>query len=239
MEELKKNDFLATLVKNPDITIADLKANDITPSNTSLLSKEEYKNMPAVIEAFKDDEGKFDEKKFNTVYDNARIFYSNYANDELFENVMQNLTYGQDEWFAPQDANYRMDNPVIVLNKRPSNITSGISYLTETIQQDSNLSIREQAQKEKVVDFETGETLDYSPNDKAGLFKRFSLPSLVIAQWDEDGTHIEDGMEVSHKAGDLKLNENGKPYYETLGDREIYDKDLLRASDVLTVDGSK
>lgn len=238
MNELKSNDFLATLVKNPDLSIADLKTAGITSDNSSLLSKEDYKNMPAVVEAFKDDEGKFDEKKFNASYDIARIQYANLADEALTQNIMQNLSYGEDAWFAPVDADYRNDNPIIVINKTPSNYEQGISYLTEVSQRENDLSVRELAQREKVVDFETGEELDYSPNEKAGLFKRFELPTLVLAQWDEDGTHFEDGLEVTHKAGDLKFK-NGRPYYETLGNRDIYNKDVLRASDVLTVDGSK
>ena len=234
----KKNDFLATLVKNPDLTLTDLKTAGITPDNTALLSKEEYKSIAGVQEAFKGDDGKFDEKRFNTFYDNARILYSNYANDEFLENLPSKLTYSEDEWYAPKDAIYRQSSPVIVKNQRPIDYDQGIKYLTEITTGTNDLSIREQAQNEKVFDFETGQFLDYTPNDKAGVISRFSMPTLVLAQYDTDGTHIEDGVEVSHKAGDLKLNDNGKPYYETLGNREIYNKDVLRMSDILTVDGS-
>ena len=234
----KKNDFLATLVKNPDLTLTDLKTAGITPDNTALLSKEEYKGIAGVQEAFKGDDGKFDEKKFNTFYDNARILYSNYANDEFLENLPSKLTYSEDEWYAPKDAIYRQSSPVIIKNQRPIDYNQGIKYLTEVTTGTNDLSIREQAQNEKVFDFETGRFLDYTPNDKAGVISRFSMPTLVLAQYDTDGTHVEDGVEVSHKAGDLKLNDNGRPYYETLGSREIYNKDVLRMSDVLTVDGS-
>ena len=234
----KKNDFLATLVKNPDLTLTDLKTAGITPDNTALLSKEEYKSITGVQEAFKGDDGKFDEKKFNTFYDNARILYSNYANDEFLENLPSKLTYSEDEWYAPKNAIYRQSSPVIINNQRPIDYDQGIKYLTEITTGTNDLSIREQAQNEKVFDFETGQFLDYTPNDKAGVISRFSMPVMVLAQYDTDGTHIENGIEVSHKAGDLKLNDNGKPYYETLGNREIYNKDVLRMSDVLTVDGS-
>ena len=236
---MKQHDFLATLVKNPDLTIDDLRDNDITPDNTSLLTKDEYKNNPNVVEAFKDDTGKFDENKFNNYYDNARILYANYANEQFVGNVVENFTFGPDAWFAPEDAIYRNDNPIIFLNKIPKANSQGISFITEEYDAGNDLSIRELGQKEKVYDYDTGEWLDWSPNDKAGLFKPIGLPTLVLAQWDEDGTHIEDGIEVQHKAGDIKLNYNGRPYYETLGDREIYNKDILRNSDILTVDGSK
>ena len=236
---MKQHDFLATLVKNPDLTVDDLRESGITPENSSFLSKNEYKNNPNVIEAFKDESGKFDENKFNTYYDNARILYANYASDELVKNIDKNFTYGPDAWFAPADAVYRNDNPIIFLNKIPRNNSQGISYITEEFDDTKNLSIRELGQREKVYDYDTGEFLDWSPNDKAGLFKPMGLPTLVLAQWDEDGTHKENGIDVVHRAGDIKLNYNGRPYYETLGGREIYNKDVLRNSDILTVDGSK
>ena len=96
MNELKKNDFFATLVKNQDLSITDLRDNGITPENSALLSKSDYKSMPQVQEAFKDDNGKFDEKKFNAAYDNAHILYAHFASDEFLGNVMENFTYSSD-----------------------------------------------------------------------------------------------------------------------------------------------
>ena len=63
-------------------------------------------------------------------------------------------------------------------------------------------------------------------------------PTVALATWDEDGMHEENGMQVMHKKGDYKINEFGDYYYETLGDREAYDKEILRVTDVLTTDGS-
>ena len=61
----------------------------------------------------------------------------------------------------------------------------------------------------------------------------------MLAQWDEDDIHYENGIAVEHKKGDLKFNESGKPYYETLGKRDIYGKDVLHYVDTLTVDGTR
>jgi len=44
---------------------------------------------------------------------------------------------------------------------------------------------------------------------------------------------------VKHKKGDRKLNANGTYYYEDLGNRSVYGKEVLSAFDTLTVDGSK
>lgn len=69
--------------------------------------------------------------------------------------------------------------------------------------------------------------------------KAVTRPALVLAQWDEEGFHEVNGRQVAHKAGDLKYNEHGDPYYETLGKRSLAGKDLLHVSDTLSVDGSK
>lgn len=238
MEETKQYDFLATLAKNPNLSLADIVSAGINCDNSSLLSAEEYKAIPAVKEFFKDDKGAFDEKKFGDFYKMAQIQYADLANEEYLTKLTTELTYGEDEWWAPSEAVYRDTAPRIVVDIKPTDIDFSIGGLNETAFTTADLSIRESAQKEKVVDSETNETLDYTPNDKAGLFSRFTLPTLVLAQYDEDGVHIEDGVEVLHKAGDYKLNENGKFYYETLGNRPIYNKELLKMSDVLTVDGS-
>ena len=61
-----------------------------------------------------------------------------------------------------------------------------------------------------------------------------------MAAWDEDGTHVDPitGKEVAHKAGDLKLNENGTYYYESLDGRSVYGKRILNKFNTLTTDGS-
>ena len=41
-----------------------------------------------------------------------------------------------------------------------------------------------------------------------------------------------------YQKGDLKLNENKLPYYETLNGRSIVGKTLLHKSDIITTDGS-
>jgi hypothetical protein len=63
-------------------------------------------------------------------------------------------------------------------------------------------------------------------------------PTVALATWDEDGMHEENGMQIMHKKGDYKTNENGDYFYEVLGSRESYNKEILRATDVLTTDGS-
>lgn len=239
MNETKKNDFLAIITKNPELSLVDFKDAGITAENSSLLTKEEYMAMPKVVDAFKTPTGEFDQKKFDSVYKDAQIQYATMAEDSLFDNITRNLSFGPDAWYAPADVVKRDTSPIMIVDQKPFDYSQGISYITELSGKKNKLSVREIAQTQKVVDYETGEELDYTPNDKAGLFNWFSLPSMALAQWDEDGTHEENGITIPHKAGDLKFNAEGKPYYETLSGREMYGKDLLRRSDILTVDGSK
>lgn len=99
------------------------------------------------------------------------------------------------------------------------------------------MSMREVGQMNKIFNPETGEFEDKTPNDLS--FWDVMGSNLVLASWDEDGTHEEDGRIIQHKKGDLKFNEEGDTYYEYLNGRNIAGKELLHVTDVLTEDGSK
>jgi hypothetical protein len=96
----------------------------------------------------------------------------------------------------------------------------------------------ERGQTRPVYDPVRGAYLNYTPNS-AGFFGTLFGPTMAMAAYDSDGVHkLEDGREVPHKKGDLKYDETGSEYYEVLGDRSPYGKQLLHVTDVLTVDGS-
>ena len=66
----KENDWFAANLGNPDFSPEDFKSiGGLSIDNTQFLSKEEYKNKPKVKEIFTDENGKFDENKFNNFYD--------------------------------------------------------------------------------------------------------------------------------------------------------------------------
>ena len=105
-------------------------------------------------------------------------------------------------------------------------------------------SIDEIAQANKVLLNPTtaGENLENAqwgdtPNDS---FWGYFTDTLVMAQYDQDGTHIDPftGEQVEHKAGDLKLDNTGNFYYEKLEGRDIYGRRVLNKMNVLTTDGS-
>ena len=87
MADVKKNDWFATLLYNPDLSMAEINKLGVTADNSGLQKKEDYKNIPDVIAAFSDADGKFNEKQFNDFYDGALELYNKYANEEYEKQI--------------------------------------------------------------------------------------------------------------------------------------------------------
>lgn len=234
--ENKKNDWFAALLYQPNYSLEQFNDIGITPENTGFRSRDEYKNIKAVQEAFTKDD-KFDEKAFNTFYDSALLLYNDYANKLAENKIASSYVYDPWEWRKGPDANIADTHPVLGINPNPMRESAGIKGLG--LQTETQYSIREIAQDQKYFDSETGEFAEQTPNDFAGVFKSFTAPTLVLATYDEDTEEIVNGKKIIHPKGSYKVNSYGAPYYETLGNREIYDKDVLHASDIFSIDGSK
>lgn len=229
----KQHDWFATRLFQPDYTLGDFFAHGITPDNSDLKAKEDYRNVPEVIEAFTE-HGQFNEKKFNEFYDTTLSLYNIYDNAEFEKRFIESYEHDPYEWYAPATSNFREVGARIVFGSNPLKSSQGINGLLYS--GPSQFSIREIAQNEKVHD-ENGNELNWTPNERGGLFKAITRPTLALAIWDEDGTHEVDGKLVTHKKGDLKYNKNGRPYYEELGNKEIYGRDILHYTDTITIDG--
>lgn len=222
---------------NPDLSLAELEQLNIVPDNSSLLKKDDYKNIQAVRDAFSDSEGNFNEKEFDGFYDGALALYNKYANGEYEKKIPILHEYLDSKWDRPLEQPVADTNPTFDLKD------NGLRdpYKTYILQKDDDFESKtpkEIAESQEVVDPITGESLGWTPEDKGGLFKGLVRPSIVLATWDEDGFHNENGREVAHKAGDLKFNENGLPYAELLGDRELRTKQIIGYGDTITREGS-
>lgn len=236
----KKYDWMAILQYQPNYTLSDFKDLGVTPENTEFRSKDYYKGLEAVRNAdiFKKDSGEFDEKKFDKFYDEAALLYNNYANEEVFNNLGNSYTYDPWEWWNKDASKVKDTSPKIVLGENPWAITSGIKGLG--IVTESPYSIREMAQRRPYYDYTTGEWSDKTPNDYAGIFKSWTAPTLVLATYDQDETEIdENGRTIVHKKGEIKLDKDNLPFYETLGNRDSSGKDFLHNEDIYSVDGSQ
>ena len=233
----KENDYLLNRMSNNDFTNLDFVNVGLNGDNTSLESKETYEKLAYVQnnEMFQTD-GKFDQQKFDDFYKETLAGYNQLTNLDTAKVVASQLSYFKGDIFAPLEQ--RDFSPQFVIEKTYRNPDrQKISNWGFNSKSDPTKSAREIGQTQLTYDYVTGEWVD-SPNDD-GFFGNF-FDTKVLATYDSDGTHIDPvtGEEVKHKKGQKKLNENGTYYYETLGDRDIYGKDVLSKFDVLTTDGS-
>ena len=232
----KKYDFLAALAKNPELGISDLKKLGVTPENSAFKTKSEYENTPGVIELFRNENGEFDKNAFSQFYDNALIAYNNYSINEYVPKATELFGYLDSEWDRPKGSKVMKTTPTFTIGDHSTN-SYGMYYINKYGTGFMDQSVREIAEQNEVVDYETGLGLGWTPEDKGGLFKGLVRPAIVVASWDEEGDHEENGQIVHHLKGDLKFR-NGKPYAETLGNRSLAGKQQITYGDTLTREGS-
>lgn len=239
--EDKQYDLLLSLVDNGgDASIVDLVDKGMTTDNTSFYDKDTYKNSEVIKEKFTNPTtGEFDDKLFDSVYASAEAQYQKLGilqDVKKADNLFKDNGYLNDAWLKITDNNaYQLSklgedrtltskyvsvpNPDLV-NK---SLAERLNYTAE-----SPWSVRELAQMNKVKDSMTGEWMD-TPSF-------FGVEPLVLATYDEE-VKDENGN-VIHEKGERKLDEDGHYYYETLGNRSVYGKELLNRWDVVTPDNS-
>lgn len=234
----RENDWLDVLVSNPNKDFSDFAIAGVNDKNTTLRDRDFYRNNPVIKQMFTDKEsGEFDNTKYNQYYDSAARLFNNYVQSDMNRKAIGELPLDYDDLDRLPKTQTSF---VIQRVSNPTNSTKGVSSAFGYTE--GNRSMREAAQTQAVFNYETGKFEDWTPNDddKRGLLDFFSIPPLVEARWEDDGTHLDlDGRVVRHRAGDYKLNANGMPYYETLGNRDASNKEFLHITDTLTVDGSE
>ena len=241
----KENDWLVATINNPDFNYSQLKAIGLTSDNTSLLTKDEYKQSPFIQEKFKSkDTDTFDEAAFNKYYDSAAKSYNNFATDNFQDKLTDNYQYEKSDPLRPIGGKLRKLDFEIEQVINPDRLQTGVSRVGVT--DDRRFTASELAQSQKIYDWNKQEYRDATPNDNTLLsnpinwFKSIKEP-LVLAQWDEDGEHVDSfsGRTIQHKKGELKLNENGTYYMETLANRSPYSRQIKSIFDSITKDTEK
>lgn len=230
----KPNDWFATLMYNQPSSFDEVIANGVTPDNTEIKSEDYYRNLPEVKETFSKD-GKFDETAFDNFYTGALHSYNDFSNEDWTNRLIEGLAKDPLDWMQPLKTDVKDVSVTVGNGYNPQRRSKGIAGINSV--GDPVFSVREIAQDNYVRD-EEGNILDWTPNQKHGLIKSIFLPSAALAQYDEDGWHTEFGRKVRHRKGDLKTDDNGDFYYQLLGDKESYGRELLHWSDILTVDGT-
>lgn len=231
----KENDLFLNQLVNPEFSAFDFKVAGLDTTNTSIQDKSVYKNLDFVKNnTALQTNGKFDEAKFDAMYDYAMSNYNQMANNAVSEDIGRHAEFFRDNIYAPaekrkQDLGYSVQRVANPLREQKSTVRVGEI-------KENPLSLREIAQTQRVWDSKTDSWQD-APNDS--FFANFA-DTRVLAQWDEDGTHEDPitGEIVEHKKGDKKINDNGTYYYENLNGRSVYGREVLSKTDTLTTDGS-
>lgn len=239
---MKDNDWIVANLNNPNLGANDFYDLGMNQDNTQFLSEDQYLNSSFIQNAdqFKGDNGQFNKQKFDQFYKQqaAKFGQFNQSNNDLV-----NFQYSP---FSPDitpNSKIKTDSiPHFIEIPNPEQQTIGVEGVN--VLSTPELSKEEIAQNQLIKDSATGEFLTITPNDRAltkslksWLGSVFS-DSLVMATYDEDGTHYDPmvGHDVIHKKGDYKLNDNGTYYYETLNGRSAMGKEVLSTFDTLTVD---
>lgn len=237
MSDMNTQDWFGLVYDNQSATAKDFLRNGIDSSQVSLKSKDYYKNQESVQEAFKGEDGKFDENAFNDFYKNASIAYNSLSNTTFEESQLPDIEYDIMSTL-PKPGDKRQDITLDIINlKNPFLATKGLKGIYGTTYID--MSNRELAQSQKIWDSKNEQWLDETPEDKGFWGTTFGTP-LALAQYDEETiTTDENGRRIKHEKGELKLNEDGLPYYETIeNNRSTRGRQVLTSWDVLTREDS-
>lgn len=239
-----KNDWIVANLNNPDFTVSDFQnIADMSTSNTQMLSKDQYLKSDFIKsnETFKDEQGRFSQKKFDDFYNSAAKSFQDFRT----HNTTDGLEYDIFDIRRTPDSKVKRDNLNISKNLyNPDRQQIGIEGVN--IWSDPTLSKSEIAQSQQIFNTATGKFEQYTPNDQAlfngksdfGLswIKSLFSDPLVLATYDKDEI---DSLGKKHYKGEYKLNNNGTYYYETLNGRSPIGKEVLSSLDNLTREGTK
>ena len=240
---MKKNDYIIASINNPDFTAEDFKSiAGYSLKDTQMLKEEDYlsndfiKNNPL----FQDSTGMFRKELFSEFYKQKLKDFGEFSTEDFAD------TYQYSAFDTRRKGKDKVSPFGLTFFNNPNPTMQTIGVEGPNILGQRTLSDREIAQKQKIFDTASGQFTDISPNDQAFTKNPFKWAKslledpLVLAVYDDAGVHQDPitGKQVKHNKGDKKLNTKGLPYYERLNGRSLVGRDLLSATDILTVDGS-
>lgn len=243
-KNVKENDWLLNSLYNPSFTNSDFKAVGIDANNTSLLDKETYKNSDTIRNnPLLQTDGKFDEAKFDIVYDNVLESYNKLSSDTYNEDVMKNAVFSRDNIFAPVENREQGPQIELIEVSNPYRQTKGMVDIDKWGPRTK--TEMELAESEKVLanpeEVAKGAKPIWQDAPEESIFDNF-WETRVLAQWDFDadknGNPTNNESEIVYHKGELKLNDNGTFYFENLGNRSVYGRRVLSKANILTKEDS-
>lgn len=227
----RKHDLIATLINQEVTSFDELAANGVLPGNTEIKDIDYYLNIDKVKNSpMFQTNGEFDKDKFTIFHKSATQMYDDYANMDYMNKALEAIESSPRDW-TKLDAQRYDTNAVVKITNLPNKSTLGMS--TDPV---ARFSDAEMAQANYMRD-ENGNVLDWKPNDKAGLWNGVFRNPAALAIYEEDGVHEENGIMVYHKKGELQRDPNGNPFYQQLGSKSASGRELLKYTDLLTVEG--
>lgn len=232
---IKEHDYFLELMSNPTFSPKDFQLVGLNSENTGIQDRSKYKNSQVIQDNLMfQTNGKFDEAKFDKAYEQALYQYNDLARLSQSEKP-----FFRDDIFAPKELRGDSEKPEFKIQKIANPLRQKQSFVNFGIKEDPTMSVREIAESNPVFDYKTGKWTD-SPNET--WFDNFLNPK-VLAQWDfnadENGNPTNDPNKIVYHKGDKKIDPTtGTYYYETLGNRDIYGREVLSGFDTLTTDGS-
>ena len=234
INEIKKpNDIFVSVLTDPSASITNLMASGLNVDNTGLLSPEQYKQSDFVKKQFTDQNGKFQDDKFNQAYQAAALRYQAMSGISGYKDLEKYIQYSSTDVLAPLGAMKKGPELEIAKIPNPMKVSRGVKSFWE--EGTPSKSQRELAQMHKIWDTENNRWMDHTA-DELGLFGTIFSQPLVYAIYDKD-VFDEQGRKI-HQKGEWKTDENGEFYTETIGTREGYGKQFVSASDTLTREDS-
>lgn len=240
---MKKNDYIIASINNPDFTAEDFRnVAGYSLKDTQMLKEEDYLSNDFIKSnpLFQDSTGTFRKELFSEFYKEKLKDFNDFSNEDFADSYQ----------YSPFDTRRKGKDKVsafgLTFFNNPNPTMQSIGIEGPNVLGERTLSDREIAQKQRIFDTASGKFEDSTPNDQAltsnplGWFKSLVEDPLVLAIYDEAGEHMDPitGRMTQHKKGQYKLNDKGLPYYERLNGRSLIGRDILSATDTLTVDGS-
>ncbi len=238
----KDKDLFLDMLENPNLTLEDLVSVGHSAESTRFLEKSQYENSQKVRAKFTDAQGNFKQAEFDTWYNTAAQAYQQITDKDTNLGLLNVTQFNESDITVSPEKRTLNTKPIVSFEPNPDRLSTSIFRVGKTSERTRTQSELAQAEKillnpvEAAADPSKAKWGD-SPNDS--WWNNF-FDTQVLAQWDEDGEHIDPvtGQKVRHQKGELKLNDNGTYYYEALDGRDIYGRQVLNKMNTITTDGS-